>query len=153
MAGAGEMRWFRSKVDWWLGALLLILPVAVTVGAVAAIVTGNGVIAAIIGWAVIAALYSGLIFPLRYGIGEGELVIRHGLVRQRCKLAQIIEVHPTRSPLSSPALSLDRLLVKKGDGLFDSIMISPDDKQGFLALLAEQSGLERSGDSLRRPGA
>ncbi|HUH05808.1 MAG TPA: PH domain-containing protein [Kofleriaceae bacterium] len=151
MAGAGEVTWFRSKIDWWLGALLLILPVAVTVGAVAAIATGNGGIAAVIGWGVIAAVYGGLIFPLRYGVGGGELVIRHGLVRQRCKLSDIIEVEPTRSPLSSPALSLDRLVVRKGDGFFDSIMISPDDKQGFLALLAEQSGLERSGDTLRRP--
>lgn len=152
MSQTREVRWFRSKVDWWLAGILMMAAAGATLAAVVAIVTGNGTAAALIGWLGLFALLRGLVFPMRYGIGAGQLVIRHGLVRQRCKLSEIIEVRPTRNPLSSPALSLDRLMVKRGEGAFDSVMVSPADREAFLALLADAAGLARRGDTLRRVG-
>jgi hypothetical protein len=45
-------------------------------------------------------------------------------------------VVPTRNPLSSPALSLDRLRIEYGQGR--AIMISPADKGPFLRALEER---------------
>ena len=39
-------------------------------------------------------------------------------------------IRPTRNPLSSPALSLDRLRIDYGSGR--SIMVSPEDKDKFI---------------------
>jgi hypothetical protein len=145
------MTWFPSKVDKWLAVVLAIAPVISVTMTIATVVAGESMGFGLAGCALLAAVYLGLIFPMRYGIGGGELVVRHGLVRQRCRLSEIVEVHPTRNPLSSPALSLDRLMVRKGDRFRDAVMISPADKEGFVALLAREAGLEREGDTLRRP--
>ena len=65
---------------------------------------------------------------------EGDAVrIRASLFRWRIPLAAIDAVEPTRNPLSSPACSLDRLLIRYGE---KRIMISPLDKAGFLRALA-----------------
>jgi hypothetical protein len=95
-------------------------------------------------------MYLGLVLPMRYAITDQHLVVRHGLVRQRIALRDITVVEPTRSPLSSPALSLDRLRIEFGTGFFKSAMISPAAKSEFLAELAVKAGLERDGDRLVR---
>lgn len=59
-------------------------------------------------------------------------------------------IFPTRNPLSSPALSLDRLHVQFGQDLFNAILISPADRDRFLTGLAEQGGMKRVGDRLCR---
>ncbi len=73
------------------------------------------------------------ILQTHYIIGDGKLKIIAGPFRQTVALADIIDATPTRSPLSAPAASLDRLEVRTKDGL--SVVISPADKQGFLAAL------------------
>ena len=83
-------------------------------------------------------------------ITDEVIVVRHGLIRQRIKLADITEVRPTRSPLSAPALSLDRIAIRFGEGMFKSAMLSPADQSGFLAELAQRAGLVREGDALVR---
>jgi hypothetical protein len=145
-------RWYRSKVDWWLGVLLGLAPALVVVGGVLAVVGGapSDAYAAVGGLAVLGAVYGGLVLPMRYGMSDRELVVRHGLVRQRIRLADITEVKRTRSPLSSPALSLDRLAVKFGEGMFRSVMISPLEREAFLEELARKAGLARDGEGLRR---
>jgi hypothetical protein len=81
---------------------------------------------------------------------EHHLLVRFGICRQRIPLADIAEVHPTHNPLSSPALSLDRLRVQYGQGFFKAVMISPADRNGFLDDLAHKAGLKREGDRLVR---
>ena len=98
----------------------------------------------------VAGIYLGLIFPLRYGLDDTHLIVRHGVCRQRIPLVEISTVYPTRNPLSSPALSLDRLHVQFGRGFFKSVMISPADRDRFLDDLAHLAGLRREGDRLYR---
>ena len=150
-------RWYPSKIDTWLAVVLAIAPIACVVAAVAVLAAGEftaSAIALALGpCAFIAAVYWGLLLPMRYGISADALVVRHGLVRQRIALGKITEVFPTRNPLSSPALSLDRLHVRFGAGLLKSTMISPVDKEAFLAELAARAGLRREGERLvRDPG-
>jgi len=106
-------------------------------------------------WAVgavlfVCGIYFGLVFPLKYGLDETNLLVRFGLVRQRIPLVDISEVRPTHNPLSSPALSLDRLHVQYGPGFFKAVMISPADRNRFLDELAQKAGLKRQGDRLVR---
>lgn len=141
-------RWYPSKIDWWLAVLLALGPAVCLVTAF--VVPPSERVIAYASTGVLAAIYLGLVFPMRYGIDETHLIVRHGLVRQRIALADISEVHPSRSPLSSPALSLDRLHIKFGDGMFKSALISPAAKSEFLDELAAKAGLRREGERLVR---
>jgi hypothetical protein len=98
----------------------------------------------------VAGIYLGLIFPMRYGLDDTHLVVRFGLCRHRVPLADISEVRPTHNPLSAPSLSLDRLQVQYGTGVFKAVLISPTDRNLFLDELARKAGLKREGDRLVR---
>jgi hypothetical protein len=150
-----DVRWFRSKIDWWIGLILVALPL-IELGALAAALRGgNG--EAITGMAVacgvVAAIYGLLVIPVRYGVSSDRLVIRFGVVRRYIDLAAIREVYPTHNPLSSPALSLDRLAIRTGDGLLGMSLISPAEREEFLSTLASAAGLVRGNDRLVRPGS
>ena len=71
-----------------------------------------------------------LLTSTRYSLLNGELRIQCGPFRWRIPIAAITGITPTSNPLSSPALSLDRLRIDYGTG--DSLMISPRDKTGFI---------------------
>jgi hypothetical protein len=89
-----------------------------------------------------------VLYAIDYTLEPDALRIRASLFRWRVPLAAIDSVEPTRNPLSSPAGSLDRLLIRYGTR---RIMISPEDKPGFLrALVARAPQLELSGERARR---
>jgi len=96
-----------------------------------------------------AALMLWLLYGTRYTLTDERLVIRSGPFRWRIALQAIHSVDPSRSLLSSPAVSLDRLRVRYGPSR-RSILISPDDKERFLWDLATRAGLELVGDRIRR---
>jgi hypothetical protein len=149
---AETVQWYRSKIDWWLVPLLCLLPVGVVGGWVVAVLAGDptGMLVGTAMLVLVAGIYFGLVLPIRYGLDDTTLTVRFGLCRQRISLADITEVHRTRNPLSSPALSLDRLHIQYGPGLFKSTMISPADRDSFLDELARKAGLTREGDRLVR---
>ena len=89
-----------------------------------------------------------VVYGTRYGFFRNALVIRSGPFKWRVPLGDIEWVRPSRNPLSSPATSLDRLQVRYGKR---SVLISPEDKAGFLrALVARAHQLEVVGDSAER---
>lgn len=139
---------FPSKVDAWLAAILVLL--LVTAFAVPILLFATGEPQAwvgLVGTAVILAILGGLAWPVCYELEDEALLIRFGLVRSRIRYAAIRRVVPSRSILSSPALSMDRLHVDAGSSL--GPLISPRDKAGFLdALGARAPQLVRQGDSL-----
>lgn len=96
----------------------------------------------------VAVLYVAVVLPVSYGLDATHLIVRHGLLRRPIGLGDILSVEPARSLLASPALSLDRLLVGFGDGAFDSVMISPRERERFLQELSRDAGLERDGERL-----
>jgi hypothetical protein len=149
---AETVRWYRSKVDWWLALILCVPPVASIAVCLALVLGGktSEVVWGIVSVLLVFAIYFGLVFPMRYGLDDTHLIVRFGLCRQRIPLADISEVYPTHNPLSSPALSLDRLHVQFGQGVFKAVMISPADRDRFLDDLAQQAGLKRDSDRLVR---
>ena len=74
-----------------------------------------------------------LLFSTRYTVSETTLQIRSGPMSWTIDRNEIHSITPTRSALSSPALSLDRLEIRYGDT--GMVMVSPKDKEGFLAAL------------------
>jgi hypothetical protein len=149
---AEQQQWYPSKVDWWLVPILCMPPVAAVAACVASALEGSmpGLLVGAAMAVFVAGLYFGVVFPMRYGLDDTLLIVRSGAWRRRIPLAEISEVSPTRSPLSSPALSLDRLRVQFGQGFFNAVMISPADRDRFLNDLADKAGLRREGERLYR---
>ncbi len=151
MQSGGARVWFPSKVDTWVAVLLAGAPLAVVLGPLLQGDYGDdpaGLWLSGFAFLFLVGIYGLLVFPMRYGVGEEELTVRAGLLRWRVPLGQIESVRPSRSPFSSPALSLNRLEVRWGRGLHRRVLISPRDRERFLGLLAERTGLVRRGDSL-----
>jgi membrane protein YdbS with pleckstrin-like domain len=150
-----EVKWFRSKIDWWMWLILVALPVIELGGLAAALRDGDGeaIMVMAVACGIVAAIYGLLVIPVRYGVSSDRLVIRFGVMRRYIDLAAIREVYPTHNPLSSPALSLDRLAIRTGDGLFGMSLISPLDREEFLSTLAGAAGLVRNNDRLVLPGS
>ena len=104
------MTTFRSKVDTWLGALLggaVILELGVVVFLLRLHVVGGWAIAGFL--LASAALVLWVLLRTVYRLENDALAIRSGPFAMRIPLASITGIRPTRNPLSSPALSLDRL--------------------------------------------
>lgn len=145
-------RWYPSKIDWWLVPLLCLPPMAAVWVCIGFALKGS-ITDLLVGIAIallVAALYVGVVVPIRYGINDTHLIVRHGLCRYRIPLSDISDVHRTRNPLSSPALSRDRLRIQFGQGIFKRVMISPAERDLFLNDLAKRTGMKRESDRLFR---
>lgn len=127
---------YKSKKDTWL---IMVIYVAVC-GALAACATlafsgfpGNLVSAAFLfGIGVVLPLW--LIRATFYVLDDQRLAIRCGPFRWSIPLAKIRSVKRTRSMLSGPALSLDRVHIRYGRfGMFGFVLKSPERRDRFLA--------------------
>ena len=125
------MQRFTSKVDWRLAIVIVAVPIGALVTIIAGLVSGDT--GAAVGGAVtlvlIVALYVGVVWPVVYEVDAQDLVVRFGLVRSRVPLAKITKVAPSRNPLASPALSLNRIRLDRREGGF--VLVSPADRAGF----------------------
>lgn len=125
-------RRFRSKIDTWLVLVglagIAVAGVAMAFAAFEDPVSLSAVLALILVLAT-CALIASMFLCTWYDIDGNLLTIRSGPFCWRVPIDAIDSVKPTRSPLSSPALSLDRLDIRYGRR---RIMVSPADKRGFL---------------------
>ena len=85
----------------------------------------------------IIALIGSILIGTHYTVEGNTLRIACGPFRKKVPLDAIESIEPTRNPLSSPALSLDRLLIRYGPR---RIMVSPADKAGFLKAIGQEPG-------------
>jgi hypothetical protein len=156
-ATAMMTRVFTSKKDAWLVSLIwgsAILPLVAGLLIVWTDARAGSYLITIS--AITFTLILAVSFPLYYELTEHELVIRSGLFRWRVPLDGIEEIRPTRSILSAPALSIDRLLIRfrSRKGGFGLAMISPRDRAGFLREVAARThGMMFVGDRLVRTGS
>jgi uncharacterized membrane protein YdbT with pleckstrin-like domain len=120
---------FPSKVDGWLAVALL----AGVVVALMAVGAASSVLPWPISFFILAlgcVLPVWLLLSTGYTLTDDQLVVKAGPFRWRVPIREIKSVTPTRSALSSPALSLDRLRIEYGDS--KSIMVSPRSREDFL---------------------
>jgi hypothetical protein len=144
---------YKTAYDWWIQLLVVFPLLTGSIVIVAGIATGNDQIRTIgvLATAGYCLLLGFLVMPMVYVIrGEG-LAIRFGLVRLRIPWDRVIQIEPTSSALSAPAMSLKRLDVRyrKGSGAETHVMISPSDRDAFVRDCAESSPRHRvDGDRL-----
>jgi hypothetical protein len=123
---------YKSKIDWWL-LIILVVAIALALYVSAAIVVSGSLG---IWWVLLVTAGLGIGLPLwvmlstHYTLDNGRLLIKSGPFKWQIPLMDIKSIRPTSNPLSSPALSLDRLRIEFGRG--SAIMISPRDKEQFL---------------------
>jgi len=128
---------FKSKIDRWLLYLLIAVMVFEVVVMSAAAMQADSPLEAtvlIIAALVIVGLLGSMLIGTHYTVDGNTLRIRCGPFRWQVPVDAIESVEPTRNPLSSPALSLDRLRLQYGKR---RILVSPADKAGFLKAIGQ----------------
>ena len=129
---------FVSKRDEWIVAVLWAASL-VDFAVAAWLWRGHGAAPAFVAPLLLAAgvFQLHVLYATDYTVEGDSLLVRASLFRWRIPLAAIESIEPTRNPLSSPACSLDRLLIRHGGGR--RVMVSPADKEGFLRAMAQRA--------------
>ena len=130
------MKVFKSKQDTWLITILYLSSLICLLASVYVLTVDFSTVNIIV--AVFTSVIGGifpiwLIMSLQYQVDEKTLNITCGPFRWIIELSTIKSVEPSTDMISSPALSLDRLLIMHGNGKV--VLVSPKDKAGFLSAL------------------
>ncbi|MDR3140994.1 MAG: PH domain-containing protein [Tannerellaceae bacterium] len=124
-------RVFKSKVDWWYHLLLFILIVI----CFAAVIKGNA--AAVAAVLLITALAVHAMLSTYYIItADGRLIAHCSIFPEKeIRIGKIEELERTIIPAPSYALSLNRIGIRSGTGLW--LMASPQNEKDFIKLLKQ----------------
>ena len=130
---------FRSKIDTWI-LLVLIVSIAGLLLAFAVVMVNETsdqarVIVALASVLAVALILS-VLLRTNYTVDNGEIRIVSGPFRWTVPVSDILEIRGSRNPLSSPALSLNRLKIIYGHRKY--ILVSPADKKGFLRAVEQE---------------
>ncbi|MGN7477798.1 PH domain-containing protein [Solibacillus silvestris] len=123
---------FKSKVDIWMGAIFIAVPLAMIYG----VITEPDAILMLI-TALIIVLFATLFFGTKYIIEDKVLIIYGGIFKKRIPIEQIRSLRPSKNPFSAPALSLDRIEITFDDPYSGITLVSPKDKEAFVKKLLE----------------
>ena len=132
-------RIFYSKVDWWYYVLI-----AVMGGWMVYLFWIKEIIVAFIFMAITSFMIR-MLTSMRYVVTSDDmLVIEYGLQflkPVRIPLSDIVRIERKFNPISSPALSLDRIEVyfRKGK-LVVSVCISPKNREDMVRMLQKRNG-------------
>lgn len=119
----------------------IIMFLCITIGALSIFYVMQGMWFALIINISVAAFILHLFLTTKYTFRGNELHIRCGFFfNKTVPIAAIRKITETRNPISAPATSLDRLEILYNR--FDSVLVSPADKAGFIQrLLRVNSGI------------
>ena len=124
---------FSSKVDSWLVPIMVLSMAGLVAALIAVMITPTPwpiriLVSAVT--VVVTMLLFSIFRNTHYTLTEQELRVVSGPFKWTIPVSEITDIAPTRNPLSSPALSIDRLRISYGKRKF--ILISPADKAGFM---------------------
>lgn len=112
---------YKSKVDWWLVVLILgIFGYPIVDG----ILMQEYMLSVV--FALVLVVFYFLSKTVKYVINENNLIIW----KTKIDIKSIRKIYKTRNPLSSPALSLDRIAIVFNK--YDEVLISPKEKKLFV---------------------
>ena len=141
---------FKSKIDWWIH-LVFVLALHFSIVPFLPLMieqTRESRNILIITGVVTAVLLTAVIIPIwlktEYTITEKTLIIQAGLfIWPGIIIKNIIEVEDSRTFISSPALSMNRIKItyENRSGRVRTTAISPKDKEGFLKMLEKKRNL------------
>ena len=122
-------REYKSKVGWWYHLVIIM----VVIGCVAAFLRTN--ISAIVGMMVAALGVLHVFFNTYYRITEDDVLIAHCSIfpEKKIAIADIEALESTVMPVSSNALSLDRLIIWSNGKPW--MLISPTNRADFIKQL------------------
>ena len=130
---------FSSRIDTLLLAILIVCLVAdvAAIGLVlVAVKDPLEMTVAVLGCLLLGALLASILVATYYVVDKETLKIVSGPFRVSVDISDISSVTETRSLLSSPALSRERLLIEFGNKR--KIMVSPKDQRRFLKAIKQQ---------------
>ena len=140
-----------SKRDLWITAVISLTAIVLLVAPLKLIdspVTPNVKYPLVLACLAIAVLCVWILFSTGYTLTSDKLIARCGPFTTVVPLDAIESISPSRSPVSSPACSLDRLHIRYS-GSWSGLLVSPVDKRVFLeALVARCSNLTLKGDTV-----
>lgn len=135
---------FRSKVDGKLTIIGLATPGVALVAIATSARHGRGVLLLpVVAVTFVAVVVVWIVLSTYYEFTRDLLVAHSGPFSWRIPLKDITGVRESRSVRSGPALSMDRFEVAWGEGHI--LLISPEDKTGFLAMLRRRAPQLSSG--------
>lgn len=122
-------RVFKSKIGWWYHLLIIVLAVVCVVSVL------HQNVAAIVFSLVSSALVLHVFFNTYYVVtADGMLLLRCGFFpKKQIPIADITALQPTILPVFSYSLSLDRIIIWKGEQMW--MLISPQNEKEFVRLL------------------
>ena len=129
------VRTFKSAVDWWYYLLIVVVVATVLIAAYITPDPDEQMAALVVGL-LGASLPVWLLYSTFYVIDSRELRIQSGPFRWTIALEDISSVKPSRSTLSGPALSLNRLRIDYGAGKW--VLVSPEQPDEFISALGRE---------------
>lgn len=134
------MKRFASRTDPWLFVLLVLAIAGQLIALILVVVRGQSPEATVIVALTVIlgiSLIVSVLIHTHYTVADDRLTVVSGPFRWTIPLADITSVTASHNPLSSPALSLDRLKIRYGKRKF--ILVSPEDKRGFLRAIGRDT--------------
>ncbi len=126
------MKIYRSKIDCWLAVLI---PALTILPALPIVISGEDIWVVVL-LAFISALELAVVTGFRYVIDGSKLIVKalYVINSGTYDIGNIVEITPTRTILSSPAASLDRIAISFINSR-TPLVISPVDKDAFILAL------------------
>ena len=126
------MKIYRSKIDCWLAVLI---PALTILPALPIVISGEDIWVVVL-LAFISALELAVVTGFRYVIDGSKLMVKalYVINSGTYDIGNIVEITPTRTILSSPAASLDRIAISLSNSR-TPLVISPVDKDAFILAL------------------
>jgi hypothetical protein len=133
-----EVAVYPSKIDWWIGLIMIGAPLVHLPLGVWVLFTGQAIIGiALIFWGfIMGAIIVSLTWPCHYTLSDSMLTIRSGLVNDPIHLSRIKSIEPSSSIMAAPALSMDRVMIELTDGTHR--LISPSRKDQFIETVQKE---------------
>ena len=128
---------YRTKIDWWLGILLGGTIVLMLYIVIEPLIHGEGLQLGMTIVCVITLLIVLPLFFIKYTFYSTHLLISCGIYgKERVEYHLIRQMKETKNPISSAAMSLDRLQIDYMEkGYHQTVLISPVRKKEFIEKL------------------
>jgi hypothetical protein len=126
---------FRSKVDIWLGTLIIAVAAMIVKAAWLMVKQPYGLIETFMLVSIGAVFPVWILLSTSYEINRENLWVRSGPFTWKIRILSISRIEPSHSWMSSPALSLDRFRIEYGLGKV--ILVSPKESDRFLRAIRD----------------
>ena len=132
--GIPDMK-FQGKVDLWARALVIFVNVMMLWAVFSSLNQGKeSMVIVIVDLMMVPMCFRNYIL-----LGEQELLIVFGLIKKRIRYSNIELLEETHNPLSSLAMSFDRIYIHTSSG--DDVLVAVKEKKAFIEEVYRRAGI------------